>query len=151
VERATLPAGEPRTVQEDAGAVDSSGRGLAAGHLLQEPGRTLLLELPVLLGEANRVLDHLGHVLLVPEMRAVGAAPLVEVRGIGFENPFAALAEDALPRGTQKRRIDDPGPLLGRVFERDHFVKVFVALVHARHGHSSRGHQDRLRGARGNL
>ncbi len=57
-----------------------------------------LMELPLLWGEAARIRlgDH-AHVVVVDEVRAVAAAPLVELGGVVVEHALAAVAEDARP------------------------------------------------------
>jgi hypothetical protein len=151
VEGATSSTLEPGTVEENACAIDSSSHGVTGLVPLEEPCFvSLVLELPILRGEFHGGLHDSCDILFVDEVCAERAAPLVEVLGRLFENTLATLSEYALPRGSQEGGIEHPSPLLSRVLEGDHLVKIEVASGESVDGNAASfaGHPDRLKAQR---
>ena len=83
-----------------------------------------LVELPLLGGQALGVGQHGGLVVLVDEVGAVAAAPLLQIGGGTGEHALAAGAVDAGPRAGEERHVEDPGAVLVRVLEGDPLVEI---------------------------
>ena len=102
------------------------GVGLAGTHETAPHG--LGMELHLLgLDPHERPHDDL-HVVVVDEVGAVAAAPLLELLGRPVEHALAALAVDALVVRPEERRVELPGSLLVGILERDELVDVLVAV-----------------------
>jgi Fe/S biogenesis protein NfuA len=124
VQGATGAAGKAGTVEKDARVIDESRHNLSVAL---HPGRAvapLLLELPLILGEALRGFFHAPAVLFVHEVRPVAAAPLGELLGRSREHALAPAAVDALPRALEKGDVKDPGLLSALVLETHPLVRV---------------------------
>jgi hypothetical protein len=99
VEGATSASGESRSVQEDAGCVDSTRRGVAVLVLLQEAFlRGAILHLPLIGRETNHVPHDVGDIRFVDEVGSVRTATLVQFGGRSLVDALTTLSEDALPR-----------------------------------------------------
>ena len=95
----------------------SPSLGVLAGR--EEPsGDGLVVELHVPRLEADEVLDDVGDVVLVDEVGAVAATPLLHLRGVGVEHALAPGAEDAVVARPQERGVEHPRALLLGVLER---------------------------------
>ena len=64
------------------------------------------------------MLDDVGDVVLVDEVGAVAAAPLLHLRRVGVEHPLAPGAVDAVVARAQERGVEHPRALLLGVLER---------------------------------
>ena len=84
-------------------------------------------------GEAGRRRLHRGDVVVVDEVGAVAAAPLLELGRRAGEHALAAVPEDARPARQQERDVEDPRAVLVGILE----AHVLVEVLGIRRGHDS--------------
>ena len=141
VQRAPGTLGEPGSVEEDARVVgqpgDRGGRAVVLGAGVEEALRhRFVVELHVTRPETHEVAHHVGDVVLVGEVGAVAAAPLLHLGGVGVEDALAALAVDAPVARAQERRVEHPRALFGGVGAA-HPLAHILGLGSSRLGHGA--------------
>ena len=136
MQRAAGAAGEPGAVEEDAGVVDQAGHRRRRAVVARLAGPQEAAARRPRRGTASdrgrrrtKCLDDVGDVVLVDEVGAVAAAPLLHLGGAGVEDALAPVAVDAAVVRAQERGVEHPRALLVGVLEADPLVQVVGARV----------------------
>ena len=124
MESAACAGGKSGAVEEDARIVDESRPKVAVVERHHNTIGSLGMELPKVWGHRQRNLFCSTSILCVGEMGSIRAAPLDEFRRRSGQHSLAPRTEDAVPTAGQKRHVEEPCALLGRVVETDPFVGV---------------------------
>ena len=121
---------EVRSIEEDAGILDESRSRFTVLIGLDDPVLALGLELPLVVGETFRGLDHALDVFFVDEVCSVAAAALGEFGGVPVEDTLTAVVENTRPVTFKKCDVENKRAIFVVGLETDPLVGFERSVTH---------------------
>ena len=121
---------EVRSIEEDAGILDESRGRFTVLIGFDDPVLALGLELPLVVGETFRGLDHALDVFFVDEVCSVAAAALGEFGGVPIEDTLTAVVENTRPVTFKKCDVENKRSIFVVSLETDPLMGFEGSVTH---------------------